>query len=281
MAKIKVTCDSTCDMTAEQYAKYGIEILPLGIELGGELRQDGVNVNARQVFEFVAKTGTLPHTSAVSPGEYLDVFRRYTDEGYAVIHINISHHLSTCYANACIAASELENVYPIDSMNLSTGSGHLAIAASEMAAAGMEAKDIVAKLEEMKTKLDVSFVLQTLEYLHKGGRCSGVAALGANVLKLRPQIKVADGQMTVGKKFRGSLEKTVKDYVADRLKDRTDIDTKRIFITHSGLTDEFMEELKVLVRSYQPFEEVLTSAAGCTISSHCGPKCMGVLFFTK
>lgn len=281
MAKIKVTCDSTCDMTAEQYAKYGIEILPLGIELGGELRQDGVNVNAQQVFEFVAKTGTLPHTSAVSPGEYLDVFRKYTEEGYAVIHINISHHLSTCYANACIAASELENVYPIDSMNLSTGSGHLAIAASEMAAAGMEAKDIVAKLEEMKTKLDVSFVLQTLEYLHKGGRCSGVAALGANVLKLRPQIKVADGQMTVGKKFRGSLEKTVRDYVADRLKDRTDIDTKRIFITHSGLTDEFMEELKALVRSYQPFEEVLTSAAGCTISSHCGPQCMGVLFFTK
>lgn len=281
MAKIKITCDSTCDLTAEQYAKYGIDILPLGIELGGELRQDGVNVNARQVFEFVSRTGALPHTSAVSPGEYLDVFRRYTDEGYSVIHINISHYLSTCYANACIAASELENVYPIDSMNLSTGSGHLAIAASEMAAAGMEAPEIAAKLEEMKTKLDVSFVLQTLEYLHKGGRCSGVAALGANVLKLRPQIKVADGQMTVGKKFRGNLEKTVKDYVADRLKDRTDIDTKRIFFTHSGLTPEFVEEIKALILSYQPFEELLLSEAGCTISSHCGPQCMGVLFFTK
>lgn len=281
MAKIKITCDSTCDLTAVQYAQYGIEILPLGIELDGELRRDGVDVNARQVFDFVAQSGKLPHTSAVSPGEYLDCFRKYTEQGYAVIHINLSHHLSACYSNACLAASELENVYPIDSLSLSTGSGHLAIAASEMAASGMEAADIAAKLEEMKGKLDVSFVLQTLEYLHKGGRCSGVAALGANVLKLRPEIRVADGQMTVGKKFRGSLEKTVKEYVANRLEGRTDVDTKRIFITNSGLSDEFMEELKVLVRKYQPFEEVLTSEAGCTISSHCGPQCMGVLFFTK
>ena len=281
MAKIKVTCDSTCDLTAEQYAKYGIEILPLGVELGGELRQDGVDVSAREIFDFVGRNGTLPHTSAVSPGDYLDCFRKYTEAGYAVIHINISHHLSSCYANACMAASELENVYPIDSLNLSTGSGHLAIAASEMAAAGMEAADIAAKLEEMKTKLDVSFVLQTLEYLHKGGRCSGVAALGANVLKLRPEIRVVDGQMAVGKKFRGSLEKTTRDYIADRLEGRTDIDTKRIFLTHSGLDEALVEELKAYILSLQPFEELLTSEAGCTISSHCGPQCMGVLFFTK
>lgn len=281
MEKIKITCDSTCDLTAEIYEKYNVEVLPLGITLGEELCRDGIDVTTPKVFEFVSETGLLPKTSALSMGEYIDVFRKYTDEGYTVIHVNLSSGLSSCHQNAKLAAEELPNVYVVDSLNLSSGSGHLVMAAAELVAEGLPAAEIVERLEEMKTRLDVSFIIQTLEYLKKGGRCSGVVAMAATALQLRPEIVVVDGGMKVGKKYRGSMEKSITDYVKGRLAGRDDIQLDRIFITHSYVPEEIVEKVKALVAELQPFAEIIETRAGCTISSHCGPACLGVLFFQK
>lgn len=279
--KIKITCDSTCDLTPELYEQYKVEVVPLGIILGEELYYDGVNITVPELYNYADTTGTLPKTSAISVGTYFDVFSKYVNEGYSVIHINISSEFSACYQNACMAADDLKNVYPIDSRNLSSGSGHLVIEAAKMAEAGMAAEDIVARLNEMKERLDVSFVVQTLEYLKMGGRCSSVAALGANILQLRPEIIVTEGKMTVARKYRGSMQKSLHDYVYEKLHGRDDLILDRIFVTHSPMDESAVEEIVALVKELQPFKEVIVTEAGCTISSHCGPRCLGVLFFTK
>ncbi len=281
MDKIKVTCDSTCDLTRELYESYDVQVLPLGITLGEELFYDGVNVASEDLFAFADRTGTLPKTSAVSPAEYEKAFRYWVDRGYKVIHINISSEFSTCHQNACLAAEEVGNVFPIDSRNLSSGSGHLVLMAVELAREGKSAEEIAAALNQRKEKLDVSFVLQHLTYLRMGGRCSGVAVLGANLLKLRPEIRVVDGRMNVGTKYRGSMERSVTDYVKGRLAGRDDVDTGRIFVTHSGVPKELEDKVVALVKELHPFREVIVTRAGCTISSHCGPECLGVLFFRK
>ncbi|MBQ7566967.1 MAG: DegV family protein [Oscillospiraceae bacterium] len=281
MSAIKITCDSTCDLPPALCKKFDISIAPLSVGMGDRSCHDGVDVTAEELFRFVEQTGTLPTTAAVSPGEYVEFFRPFVEAGMEVIHINISTKLSSCHQNAALAAEELGHIHPIDSYNLSSGSGHLALAAAEMAAAGMEASAIVESLNEMKTRLDVSFIIQTLDFLHKGGRCSGLAAFGANLLKIRPEIEVADGAMQVGRKYRGSMEKTVLDYVSGRLEGRTDLELHRIFVTHSTMPREVVDAAIARVKELQPFEEVIESDAGCTISTHCGPACIGVLFFTK
>lgn len=281
MKNIKITCDSTCDLTKVLYEQHQVEVIPLGISMGSDFRQDSINITAEELFDFVSKSGELPKTAAISVGEYEEVFRKYVDQNYQVIHISLSSELSASYQNACLAAQEVENVYVVDSRNLSSGSGHLVLMAAEMAKTGMTAEEIAKELNEKKVLLDVSFVLQTLEYLHKGGRCSGLAAYGANVLKLRPEIQVTDGKMQVGKKYRGEMEKSILAYVRGRLEGRTDIDHSRIFVTHSGVPNDLIEKVIDLVKELQPFREVIETRAGCTISSHCGPNCLGVLFFRK
>lgn len=281
MSKIKITCDSTCDLTKELYEKYDIAVMPLAVNLGDNLYRDGVDIDGPMIFDYVAKTGILPKTSAVSIAEYTDFFKPWVDEGCEIVHINLSSGLSSCHQNACLAAEDLGNVYVVDSLNLSSGSGHLAIAAAELAAEGFEAKEIADRLNEMKTRLDVSFIIQELDYLHKGGRCSGVAAFGANLLKLRPCIEVVDGGMVVGKKYRGSTEKTIKEYIEGRLAGREDLQLNRIFVTHSHAPQEIVDEMVKYVKELQPFAEVIETVAGSTITSHCGKACLGVLFFKK
>lgn len=281
MEKIKITCDSTCDLTPELYEKYNIHVTPINVTLGEAIHRDGMDITTQQVFDYVAETGVLPKTSAMPMADYAEVFKAYVDEGYTVIHISLSSHLSATHQNAKLAAEDVGNVYVVDSMNLSTGSGHLVLAAAEMAEAGTPAAEIVAELEEMKTRLDVSFVIQTLDYLKKGGRCSGVVALAATALQLRPEIVVVDGGMKVAKKYRGSMEKSITDYVRGRLAGRDDIQHNRIFITHSYAPAEIVEKVKALVAELQPFAEIIETKAGCTISSHCGPACLGVLFFRR
>ncbi|MBO4938831.1 MAG: DegV family protein [Oscillospiraceae bacterium] len=281
MKEIKVTCDSTCDLTKELYTSYGVEVIPLGVSLGDDFRRDGLDVTARQIFEYVDKTGQLPKTSAISVGEYMDAFGKLVDLGYQVLHISLSGDLSSSHQNACIAAESIGGVTVIDSRSLSTGSGHLVLLAVELARSGMGAEEIAEVLNEHKHRLDVSFVLQTLDYLHKGGRCSGVAAFGANLMKLRPEIEVVDGRMQVGRKYRGNLDRSVAAYIRGRLEGRTDIQTDRIFLTHSGVPEESVAKAISLIRELQPFEEIIETTAGCTISSHCGPNCLGVLFFRK
>lgn len=287
MSGIKITCDSTCDLTESLYSDYGVTVMPLGVVLGEDLRKDGVDVDPAAIFDYVGKTGVLPKTSAVSVNEYYETFKQFCLEGSAVIHINISSDFSSCYTNAVQAASMVKEEIPdadirvIDSRNLSSGSGHLVLLARELANSGLSAADIEDRLNKAKNRLDVSFVLQTLEYLQKGGRCPSVVAFGANLLKLRPEIEVREGKMGVAKKYRGSMEKFILDYVRGRLAGREDIDTKRIFITHSHVPQEIVDKVRAQFSELQPFEEIIETYAGCTVSSHCGPNCLGVLFFTK
>lgn len=287
MSGIKITCDSTCDLTESLYSNYGVTVMPLGVVLGEDLRKDGVDVDPAAIFDYVGKTGVLPKTSAVSVNEYYETFKQFCLEGSAVIHINISSDFSSCYTNAVQAASMVKEEIPdadirvIDSRNLSSGSGHLVLLARELANSGLSAADIEDRLNKAKNRLDVSFVLQTLEYLQKGGRCPSVVAFGANLLKLRPEIEVREGKMGVAKKYRGSMEKSILDYVRGRLAGREDIDTKRIFITHSHVPQEIVDKVRARISELQPFEEIIETYAGCTVSSHCGPNCLGVLFFTK
>lgn len=210
---------------------------------------------------------------------YLAVFRKYRDEGCQVIHISLSSDLSASYQNACIAAQEMGNVFVVDSRSLSTGSGHLVLSAREMADGGMAAENIAQALNKKKSLLDVSFVLQTLEYLRKGGRCSSLTAYSANLLKIRPEIEVVDGSMKVGRKYRGTMEHSIQAYIRGRLEGQRNIDCARIFVTHSGVPNKIIEDAVALVKELQPFREVIVTRAGSTISSHCGPACLGVLFF--
>lgn len=279
MRKVKITCDSTCDLDQTLYGD--AHVIALGVSMGDDFRHDGVDVTADELLRFVADTGTLPKTSAISIGEYEEVFRGYVEQGFDVVHINLSSALSASYQNAVLAAQEVGHTYVVDSRNLSSGSGHLVMVANELAEQGMNAAEIAENLTQKAEKLDVSFVLQTLDFLHKGGRCSGIAAFGANLMKLRPEIQVVDGKMQVGKKYRGDMHKSIMAYVRGRLEEREDVDCSRIFITHSGVPQQILEAVKQELQQMHPFREILVTRAGCTITSHCGPGCLGVLFFKK
>lgn len=279
--KIKITADSTCDLSAAIAQKYEIEIIPLHVNKGGVYYKDGLEINSQDIFCHVREGGELCSTAAVNLDEYDRIFFALRQQYDAVIHFTISASMSSCFQNACVAAGELENVFVVDSENLSTGIGQLAVEAAIMAQEGRNAEEIVAYLEEKKKKLDVSFILDTLEYLCKGGRCSALAALGANLLNLKPCIEVHDGAMRVGKKYRGSLEKCLEKYIRERLADVDSLDLRRIFITHSGMPQEKVGRVQQIVAECAPFAEILQTEAGCTISSHCGPNCLGILFFRK
>ena len=279
--KIKISADSTCDLSPELIERYHIGITPLYIIRGEETLRDGIDVRPEELYEYANATGKLCKTAAVNVSDYLAYFAACREEYDAVIHFTISSDMSACYQNACIAAQEFTNVYPVDSRNLSTGIGHLVLDAAEMAEQGMDAADIVSALEKKREKLDVSFVIDTLEYLKRGGRCSALVAMSANLLHLKPCIEVKDGKMGVGHKYRGKLEKCYVQYIEERLKGRDDIDCHRIFITDSGISDETKAMLERVVRACQPFEEVYHTQAGCTVSNHCGPGCMGILYYHK
>ena len=279
--KIQITCDSTCDMPLALREKYDIAVLPVTVILGDQEYKDGVNVTCEDLFSYVDSTGKLPKTAAISMYEYNEFFSKFVEQRMQVIHISLSGELSSTYQNACIAAEDVGNVYVIDGRSLSTGSSLLALIARELADTGMEAAEIAEAVNGAREQLDVSFVLQTLEYLHKGGRCSGVAAFGANVMKLRPEIQVKNGKMDVGRKYRGSLEKSVLAYTKGCLEGRQDVDTRRVFVMHTGLSQEVLDKICALVKELQPFEEIIVGTAGCTITSHCGPDCMGVIFMKK
>ena len=279
--KIKISADSTCDLSPELIERYHIGITPLYIIRGEETLRDGIDVRPEELYEYANATGKLCKTAAVNVSVYLAYFAACREEYDAVIHFTISSDMSACYQNACIAAQEFTNVYPVDSRNLSTGIGHLVLDAAEMAEQGMDAADIASALEKKREKLDVSFVIDTLEYLKRGGRCSALVAMSANLLHLKPCIEVKDGKMGVGHKYRGKLEKCYVQYIEERLKGRDDIDCHRIFITDSGCDEATWRELERVVRAYQPFEEVIHTRAGCTVSNHCGPGCMGILYYHK
>lgn len=280
--KIKISADSTCDLPKEFTEKHNIGILPLYIiKDDGTALKDGVELSTPEVFAYTEKTGKICGTAAVSVADYLDKWGEWRRDYDAVVHVAFSSGLSACCQNAKLAASEMDGVYVVDSLNLSTGYGHLVLDAALMAEAGATAEEIVAETERQVPKMDVSFVLNTLDYLRKGGRCSALAAMGANMLGLKPCLEMHDGKLGVAKKYRGKIEQAYIQYVTDRLKGRDDIDTRRVFITHSGISEEADAAIEKAVLECQPFKEVYHNLAGCTIAGHCGPWCMGVLYYHK
>ncbi|MBQ2866202.1 MAG: DegV family protein [Clostridia bacterium] len=279
--KIKITTDSTCDLSKELLEQYNITILPLYVVKGGEHYKDFFEIDPDDVYAHVAETGEMCSTAALSIGDYIEYFKPFAAEYDAVIHINISQKFSCCYQNAQLAAQEFDNVYVVDSRNLSTGHGHVVLEACQLAQQGMEPQDICCQLSELTDKVDASFILNRLDYLAKGGRCSAVAALGANLLKLKVCIEVKDGGMGAGKKYRGAYDKCMVEYITERLSDIDNIRTDRVFITHSGLSEELIAKAVAAVKKCGKFENIYVTRAGCVISNHCGENTMGVLFIRK
>lgn len=283
MPGIILTADSTCDLTKELKDRYKVKYTPLHIVLGEKSYEDGVNIKPDEIYRNFEATGILPKTAAVNVDEYINFFSPYIEEGFSIIHINLGSALSSSYQNACTAAKQLGNVYPIDSCNLSTGSGHLVIEAAKMIERGMEAKEISDTLKAMTPKVHASFIIDKLNYLRAGGRCSALAVLGANLLKLKPCIEVnnADGSMDVGKKYRGSLDRVLIQYVDEKLAQYDDIRKDKIFITHAGIGDDHVKVVYDHLSSKGYFDNIYITRASCTISSHCGPGTLGILFMTK
>ena len=279
--KIKISADSTCDLSPELISEYEISIIPLYIIRDEQSLKDGIEITADDVFDYVENGKGTCSTSAVNEADYVSFFNDLREKYDAIIHFNISSEMSSCYANACRAAQTVGGVYVVDSANLSTGIGLLVIKAAEIARYNVPVEEIHRAISAYTKRVESSFVIDTLRYLHKGGRCSALAALGANILKLKPCIEVKDGKMTVGKKYRGNFATVIKQYVRDRIKGRDDIDKRYIFVTSTIRTPkEVTDEIESMLRDYG-FETIMRTHAGCTISNHCGPVCLGILFLRK
>lgn len=276
---IRITSDSTCDLNPDYLRAHRVELLPLYTMKGGETFRDGVNIHPQDIFDHVAAGGDLCSTAANNVSDYQELFARLLPECDAIIHIDISADFSSCYQNACVAASELPNVYVVDSRNLSSGHGHIVCEAVNMAEEGkLSPREIVDRLNELTSRVEASFLIDRLDYMVKGGRCSMVAALGANLLHLKPCIEVIDGKMKVVKKYRGSYEKCILNYVKDRLQNRDGLVYERIFITHTPVEDGLVDKVRAAIQECAPFPHIIETQAGCTVSCHCGPGTLGILF---
>ena len=282
MKNIIISTDSTSDLPKELIEKYDIRVLPLSIVSDTDSKKDGVEINANDVFEYQRSTGKLLKTAAANMVEWGDFFDSF-GENDGVVNFTISGEMSSTFTNSRVAALERENIYTIDSQNLSTGIGLLILTACDLREQGLSAKEIYEKIEELKPYVRSSFVIDTLEFLHKGGRCSAVAALGANLLKLKPCIDVENGKMGVTKKYRGKITDVLRTYVTERLENYDKIDHDKVFITHT-MDEENMfivDELVNYVKDNYDFKNVYTSTAGCTVSVHCGPNTLGILYIEK
>ena len=276
---IKITSTSTCDLPPELLERYQIDLVPLYISFGGNTYRDGVDAGPEDIFRHVDGGGALPTTAAVNIADYQELFARLSPQYDAVLHITIGAEFSACYQDACVAAEDFPNVYVVDSRNLTTGQGLLVLEAAEAARRGESIQDILARLNELIDKVDTTFVVDKLDYLAKGGRCSSVVALGANLLKLKPCIVLADGKMTVGKKYRGAFDKVLPGYVREQLTGK-DIRKERAVIVHTRCDPAIPAAVEQVVREFG-FREIIHTVAGCTISCHCGPNTLGLLFLRK
>lgn len=281
---IAITTDSTCDLPQRLIDENDITVVPLTVLLGDTVYRDGVDIKPDDVYSFVEKTGKLPKTSAVTPAEYFEVFKQLTDDGKKVVHIGFSSGLSSSFQNACVAASELDNVFCVDSKTLCAAQGLLVLKACDYRAKGMDAKKIADRVTKLVPKVSATFVLDGLEYLHKGGRCSSVARFGANVLGIKPSIAVDNqtGKLEVSKKYRGKIELVYKQYIADRMNEIKRIQPDRVVIAESGgVSPQTIAFAKGVIEGKDKFNQVIVADAGCTISSHCGPKTFAIFYIKK
>lgn len=279
--KIKVLSDSTCDLSAELIAENDITIVPLVVIKDEKEYKDGMTITPAEIFAHVAAGGSLCSTSAVSVGEYQEWFGKFAGEYDAVVHVNIGSGFSSCHQNACVAAAEFDNVLAIDSMNLSTGQGLVVLKVCELAKTCTSLEEIKTEMAAFVPKVEASFLLDRLDYMAKGGRCSTATALGANLLNLKPCIEVRDGKMGVVKKYRGKYAKCLAAYAKDRLDGRDDLQGDHLFVTCTPIADDCYQAVMEAVNQYARFENVYETSAGCTISCHCGPGTLGVLFVRK
>lgn len=279
--RIKVLSDSTCDLSAELVAKNDITLIPLNVIKNGENFKDGVTITPDVIFAHVAAGGDLCSTAAVSIGDYEEIFAKYAAEYDGVVHINIGSGFSASHQNARLAAEEFDNVLVVDSKSLSTGQAMIVLEACRLAREGADLAAIKTSLEDLVRKVEISFVLDRLEYMVKGGRCSAAAALGANLLNLKPCIEVKEGKLQVVKKYRGSFTKCLQAYVKDRLAGREDIRRDLIFVTHTAVPQDSIESVCQGIAQNGGFETVEDTVAGCTVSCHCGPGTLGIIFVRK
>ncbi len=281
MKPLKIIADTTCDLSVELREKYQIKTFPLHIHLGDKEYFDGMDISPDDIYRWSDENKATPKTSAVSPAEAVDVLEEALKEADEVICFCISDHMSSTGNVLRMAVQELEvadRVFVIDSKSLSTGIGLQIIEAAMMAEQGMTAADIVTEILEMQSRVRASFVVDTLTYLHRGGRCSGLAALAGSALKLHPLISVVEGKMVPGRKYRGKMNHVLIDYVKDMEQELKNAKEDRVFITHSGCEDEILEAVKEELLSMGHFREILVTRAGSVITSHCGPGTLGVLF---
>ena len=278
---IKILSDSTCDLSPHQLEEHNIDLARLTVVKDGEGFVDGLTITPADIFAHVAAGGELCSTTANNIGDYDALFAKFSPEYDGVILITIGSGFSSCYQNACLAAEDYPNVRVIDSKNLSTGQGHVVLEACRLAKTCNDLDEIADKLNAFVPRVEASFLLDQLKYMVKGGRCSSAAALGANLLNLKPCIEVRDGKMSVVKKYRGSYAKCLAAYVKDRLADRDDIVRDELFLTYTPVTDECLSAVKAAIEEHGNFETVYETTAGCTVSCHCGPGTLGVLFVRK
>ncbi len=281
---VAITADSTCDLPQSYVAENEITIIPLSILLGDKSYRDGIDVTPEDIYRYVDKNGVLPKTSAVTPAEYYNVFKSLTDEGKKVVHIGFSSGLSSSFQNACVAAQEFDDVYCVDSKSLCTAMGLLVLKACDFRDKGMDAKRIADKVNKLVPKVSATFVLENLEYLHKGGRCSSVAKFGANVLGIKPSIAVENqsGKLEVAKKYRGKMDAVYKQYASDRLNEIKKVQPDRVVIANSGgVSSDTLAFVKGLIEGKDRFENIILADAGCTISSHCGPKTLAIFYIKR
>ena len=278
---IKILSDSTCDLSPAQLAALDITLVPLTVIQNDQEFKDGITITPTEIFAHVAAGGSLCTTSANSVGEYEEQFEKYAGSYDGVLLITIGSGFSSCYQNACVAAEDFPNVRVVDSMNLSTGQGLVVLEASKLAKECDNLDDLANKLNAFTSRVEASFLLDRLEYMVKGGRCSAAAALGANLLNLKPCIEVKDGKMAVVKKYRGSYAKCLASYVKDRLADREDLVRDTLFVTKTPIAPECYQAVMEAVNQYGNFATTYETDAGCTVSCHCGPGTLGVLFVRK
>ena len=278
---IKIISDSTCDLSPAQVESLNIAITPLIVMKNDEEFYDGQTITPAEIFAHVASGGSLCSTAARSVGFYMDTFAKYAEEYDGILHISLGSGFSASYQNACLAAAEFDNVQVIDSQNLSTGQGLVVLKACELAATAQSLEEAAEALRAYTQRVEASFLVDKLDYLVKGGRCSSAAALGANLLNLKPCIEVKNGKMSVVKKYRGNYAKCLASYVKDRLADREDLVGDTLFITQTVVSDDCYAAVKNAAATYGKFDTVYETYAGCTVSCHCGPGTLGVLFVRK
>lgn len=282
MAKIKLFTDSTCDLTDEILKKYDISFVPLYVHFNEDAFKDRIEINTNELYQKVEEYGVLPMTAAPSPGDFYNAFKPYVEEGYEILYIGISSLISSTVQNAAIARGDFEDarIELVDTYNLSNGLGLLLLKAADLIGQGMTLEETAEALRAMTPKLRTSFVVDTLDYLYKGGRCSAVQHFFSSLLKIRPIIKIEEGKMAVGEKVRGKMEKALDLMVEDVLSRKGRIDSNRIFLPHSMAQDS-VDYVSSILNKELDNPEIIVCGTGCVVSSHCGKGTLGIIYMEE